>query len=110
MYSRGMRTVLPILILSAAPMLLNGQAIVEYGTTTGAAGGAAAAAGKSVKNVFGQLNKTLAGAARADEGAKLPAGSPTVFTAVSAPPTSVAAPAPATPVDFSEIVAGMDKA
>ena len=110
MYSHSMRTVLPILILSAAPALLNGQAMVEYGAAAGSAGAAGTAAGKAVKGVLGQLNKTLANAASADDTSKLQAGSSPVISVGSAPAASAPAPAPAIPVDFKEIVAGMDKA
>src|SRR5437867_5806856 len=104
-----MRAILPILMLSAAPVLVHGQAIIEYGATAGATAGAAATAGKSVKGVFGQLNKTLAGAARTDEAAKLaPATAPAI--PASGAPAATAQAAPAVPADFSEIVAGMDKA
>jgi hypothetical protein len=104
-----MRAILPILILSAAPVLVHGQAIIEYGATAGSTAGAAAGVGKSVKGVFGQLNKTLAGAAKADEAAKLATAPSPVIPASGAPAASAQA-APAVPADFSEIVAGMDKA
>ena len=109
----SMRGLLSILILSAAPVLLHGQTMVEYGATAGgaAAGASAAGAGKSIKGVFGQVNKALSGAARADESARSlasagPSGAVTASSSVAVP-----APAsPAVPADFSEIIAGMDKA
>jgi len=96
---------LPIVLLSAATML-HGQAIIEYGASAGRAGPAAAAMGKSVSKAIGQLDKTLAIAAGADA-KPMPAQTTTVLT-----PAAMPAPepiAPAVPVDFAEIVIGMDK-
>ena len=100
---------LPILILGAGATVLHGQAIVEYGVGAGRSGAAGAAAGKSVVKVLGNLDKTLAGAAKADE-----APPPTQTLAIAAPasaPTAVA-PAVATTAkfDLTGIAVGMDRA
>jgi len=104
-----MRATLPLLFLSGAMALLHGQAMVEYGATAGSAAAAGAGAGKSVKNVFGQVNKVLSGAAKADESAPTPPGSSSL-TAASSSTGSPAPAAPVVPADFREVVAGMDKA
>src|SRR3954469_13341051 len=90
-YSGNMRPILPVLILSAAAVLLQGQTIVEYGATAGSSAGAAAGVGKSIRGVFGQMNKPLAGAAKADEAAKASSSAPAPTVQASAPAT------PATP-------------
>src|SRR5438045_2788961 len=108
-----MRGLLSVVILSVAPVLLHGQTIVEYGATAGttAGGAAAAATGKSIKSVFERVNKTLAGAAKADEPtASSPAPGPTGSSSASRPVSAPAPAPPALPADFSEVIAGMDRA
>jgi hypothetical protein len=108
-----MRGLLPVVILSVAPILLHGQAIVEYGATAGSTAAAAtgAATGKSVKSVFDRVNKTLAGASKADEAtASSSSPGPTGSSSASRPVSAPAPAAPALPADFSEVIAGMDRA
>ncbi len=104
---------LSALILSAGATLLDAQAIVEYGATTGqtAAATGAAGAGKSAGTIFDKLNKSLGGAAHADTSPKTGPAAPTA----AAPAISASvAPAPAPlerslPPDFSALVTGMDR-
>jgi hypothetical protein len=104
---------LPILLLSAPAMLLHGQAIIEYGASAGRAGPAAAAIGKSVTKTIGSLNNTLATAAGGDA-RPVTSQAPAVQTPASAIPAATppeSAPiVPAAPIDFAEIVTGMEKA
>ena len=99
------RTMFPILILGAGASVLHGQAIVEYGIGAGRSGAAGASAGKSVVKILGNLDKTLAGAAKADE-APLPAQT----SATAAPASAPTAVAPTAPVDLAGVAVGMDRA
>jgi len=86
--------------------MLHGQAIIEYGASAGRAGPAAAAIGKSVTKTIGQLDRTLAVAAGADAKPLPTQPSTVVIPAVASAPEPIA---PAIPIDFAEIVTGMDK-
>jgi hypothetical protein len=97
---------LPLLVLTSASYLY-GQAMVEYGAGAGRVGPAAAAAGKSVSKTIRQMDKALAVAATVDEQPRLAPAPAPVTPVIAAAPTATV---PATPVDFNEIVAGMDKA
>jgi hypothetical protein len=96
---------LPILVLTLGT--LHGQAIIEYGAGAGRGGAAGVAVGKSVVKTIGQLDKTMAVSAGSEEKPKPAQASAVVIPAVAAAPAPTA---PTTPLDFSEIVTGMDKA
>ena len=104
-----MRAILPVWILIAGATLLHGQAMIEYGIGAGRSGAAGAAAGKSVVHILGQVSTTLAGAARTGDNIR-PAESRVVTVAAPAAAVAPQPAAPAAPIDFSEIAAGMDKA
>lgn len=98
---------LPILLLSLVTML-HGQAIIEYGAGASRAGVGGVAVGKSVVKTIGQLDKVLAVAAGTGETSHRSA--PPSVTAVPVAAAAATPSEPAAPVDFGEIVTGMDKA
>jgi hypothetical protein len=96
-----------LILLTACSATLSAQAIIEYGITAGNSGAAGAAVGKSTVKILGQLDKTLANAARGSDPLPANAARNTAVRPGNPAPVEPAAPAP--PADLTGIEVGMEK-